>query len=71
MSNHLSEEEQEVKLYATGDVAVLCAVTPETVRNWINSGDLKAIRINNFWRVRHTDLKAFLDSRHGEINPNA
>jgi excisionase family DNA binding protein len=66
----LSKDETEVKLYTTGEVALLCSVTPETVRNWINSGDLKAIRINNFWRVRHTDLKAFLDSKHGEVSPH-
>lgn len=67
----LTPLEQEVKLYTTGDVAILCAVTPETVRNWINEGDLPAVRINNFWRVKHTDLKAFLDARHGEVHSDA
>lgn len=67
----LTPEEEEVKLYKTGQVADLCAVTSETVRRWINEGDLPAINIGGFWRVRHHDLKKFLDDRHGSTSAQA
>ncbi len=61
----LSDDEADVKLYTTKKVAELCEVTTETVRNWIKSGDLRAVNLNGFWRVPHADLKSFLNERHG------
>lgn len=61
----ISEEDNEVRLYTTNQVAELCAVTPETVRNWIERGEIKAIRLNNQWRIRRPDLLTFLNSKYG------
>lgn len=58
-------QQDEVTLYTTKQVAKLCAVTTETVRNWITLGELPGVNLNGYWRVRHSDLKTFLDNRHG------
>lgn len=67
----LTEDEAEVKCYTTKQVADLVQVTDESIRNWITNGSLPAIKINGFWRVRHLDLKKFLDDRHGDTSAQA
>ncbi len=38
-------------------------VAEATVRQWIKSGDLRAIDIGKGWRISDTDLALFLTSR--------
>jgi excisionase family DNA binding protein len=54
----------DIKLYTTEQVAELCEVTTETIRNWINDGLLKAVKLNNVFRVKRVDLIEFLNSRY-------
>lgn len=57
--------DNEVTLYTTQQVAELCAVTPETIRNWLNEHKLKGIRLDNVWRIKRSDLLEFLNERYG------
>jgi excisionase family DNA binding protein len=42
------------------EVAQRLNVTPLTVRRWLTSGKLKGLRAGRLWRVRESDLDAFL-----------
>jgi excisionase family DNA binding protein len=55
-------------LYTVRDVAERLQVTGRTIRDWIKSGRLKAVRAGHAWRIKASDLDAFL--RQGrEIPP--
>ncbi len=54
------------KLYTTNDVAEMFAVTPETVRNWIIKGKLKAVQTpSQQYRVTRPNLLDFAKSHYG------
>jgi excisionase family DNA binding protein len=57
----------ENKLYTVDDVAKLLTVHPDTVRNWIKSGELAAIDLGGRagYRISEVDLNAFLQKRRG------
>lgn len=42
-------------------------VEPRTVRAWIQRGELKAVRAGRFWRVKESDLEAFLRASTQEV----
>lgn len=50
----------DLKLYTIDEITEILKVTQRTVYNYISNGDLKAIKIGKYWRVKHTDLEAFL-----------
>jgi excisionase family DNA binding protein len=45
------------------DIAERLDVAEATVRQWIKSGELRAIDIGKGWRVADTDLEQFLRAR--------
>lgn len=48
------------KLYTTQEVADIFGVSPETIREWIRSGKLPAIRLKTRqMRVKRSDIAAF------------
>lgn len=51
------------KLYTTEEVAEQLKVTAKTVREWIGRGELEAIDLGQGYRIRRSDLEAFLESR--------
>jgi excisionase family DNA binding protein len=58
----------EEPLYTVRDVSERLKVTGRTIRDWIKSGRLKAVRAGHAWRIKASDLDAFL--RQGrEIPP--
>lgn len=57
--------DNDVTLYRSEQVAELCQVTTETVRNWIQDGKLKAVKLGKTWRVKRGDLLEFLNERYG------
>lgn len=65
MTSSEPEIDNEVTLYKTEQIAELCQVTTETVRNWINEGKLRAIKLETTWRVKRSDLLEFLNERYG------
>jgi excisionase family DNA binding protein len=54
------------KLYTTEEVAEIVKVTEWTVREWCKAGTLPAFKPGRAWRIKHSDLKQFLNERHGE-----
>lgn len=65
MSDDKPPTEEFEKLYTVQKVAELFSVTSETVRNWIKSGRLSAVKINGYFRVSNSELKKFANSRYG------
>ncbi len=49
------------KLLTVEQAAELLAVTPNTVREWLRTGQLKGVKLKKMWRVRESDLEAFLE----------
>jgi excisionase family DNA binding protein len=47
-------------LLTVDDVAARCQVSTRTVRRWIKSGELQAIRLGRQLRVRPVDFESFL-----------
>jgi len=52
-------------LLNVGDVAARLGVKSETVRRWLRSGELRGVQMTKRtgWRIRASDLEAFLDRR--------
>ncbi|MFU8785885.1 MAG: helix-turn-helix domain-containing protein [Candidatus Izemoplasmataceae bacterium] len=56
----------DLKLYTIEEVTKILKVTQRTVYNYIKSGELKAIKVGKYWRVRHTELERFLNRGSNE-----
>lgn len=55
------------ELLTVEEVAARLKVGEFTVRKWLNEGKLKGAKINNdAWRVKESDLLAFIDSAYKE-----
>jgi excisionase family DNA binding protein len=50
----------EDRLFSIADVAERLGMSTYTIRDWIKAGRLKATRIGRFWRIRESDLEAFI-----------
>jgi len=61
-------EDEEEDFYTVQEVADKLKVTHQTVRAWINAGDLLACRFNGTLRVRKDDFKAFVNISRGISN---
>ncbi len=53
-------------LYSVRNVAEKLQVTEGAVRGWLQSGDLKGVKLGRIWRVTEEDLQAFLESKRPE-----
>jgi excisionase family DNA binding protein len=51
------------RLLSIGEVAEYCAVSEKTVRRWIDSKQLRALRLGRQWRIAPEDLESFLLTR--------
>lgn len=49
-------------LYTVKEVRDILKVTQRTLYNYIKNGDLKAVKVGKYWRIRESDLKEFLDN---------
>ncbi len=54
---------QLARLLIIREVAELLRVKESTVRTWINSGSLRAIKFGREWRVSPIDLQTYLDAK--------
>jgi excisionase family DNA binding protein len=52
-------------LWSTDKVAELFDVKPETVRNWIDQGKIKAIKLNGYWRIRRSEVIRYGNANFG------
>lgn len=53
--------EKTLTVYTVLEVAEILSVTRRTIYNYIDSGQLKAIKIGKYWRITEDNLKNFLD----------
>ena len=51
------------EIYTTEEIAEKLRVTPKTVREWIQRGELKAIDAGQGYRIFRSDYDEFLESR--------
>jgi excisionase family DNA binding protein len=52
----------ENRLFSVRDVAERLGLSPWTVMEWLKVGRLKGVKIGKAWRVKESDLEAFLES---------
>lgn len=52
----------DIKVYTIREAAAILKVTERTMYTYIKSGDLKASKIGNRWRVSEEDIRLFLTS---------
>lgn len=52
--------ERRERLVSTDEVAEALSVHPKTVRRWILSGELPAMKLHRQWRIRTRDLDQLL-----------
>lgn len=56
-------QDSDDTLYTTEEVAERLKLTPKTVREYIQRGELEAIDMGQGYRIYKRDLDAFLESR--------
>lgn len=56
------------QLLTVPQVAAEFQVTPQTIRNWIDSGVLPAVRVGRAFRLRREDVDAVLDRARADSN---
>lgn len=56
------------KFYTVKDIADLLSVGDITVRNWIKSEALRAIKLEREYRVARVDLESFLNAHATTLN---
>lgn len=56
-------------LYTPEQAAEILQVHVKTVQGWIRAGKLKAVRAGRFWRVKESDLEAYLVPASSEMTP--
>lgn len=54
-----------IQLYTCPEVAEICKVQPETVRQWIKDKKLPASKPGREYLIDEEDLRAFLKEKHG------
>lgn len=54
------------KLLTPEDAAKVLLVKPDTLRGWLRAGKLRGVRAGRLWRVRESDLEAFLKASERE-----
>lgn len=53
-------------VYTVDEVAEMLKVKPLTIRRWLNSGELTGIKFGKIWRIKESDLEAFLEARRSK-----
>lgn len=49
-------------LFTTTEVAAILKTAPRTIQRWIKAGQLKGVRIGREYRVKVSDLQAFVEA---------
>lgn len=49
-----------------GQVANIFQVKDYTVREWCKSGEIRATKIGGQWRIRQSDMEAYVNKKYGE-----
>jgi excisionase family DNA binding protein len=57
------------QLLTIEQVASEFQLTSQTIRNWVKSGALAAVKVGHVYCVRREDLDTMMDRHHGETAP--
>jgi excisionase family DNA binding protein len=57
------------RLLTPEEAANRLGIAPRTLREWLRSGKLPGVKLGRLWRIRETDLKAFIAKRERHIEP--
>jgi len=57
------------QLLTVEQIASEFQVTSQTIRNWIRSGALSAVKVGHVYRIRREDLEAMMHRHQGETAP--
>jgi excisionase family DNA binding protein len=52
----------EERLFSVEETAERLGMSKYTISDWIKAGRLKGFKIGKFWRVKESDLQAFIDN---------
>ena len=55
------------KLLTTQEVADYLGLTQRTIYTYIQSGSLRAVKVGREWRIKESELEAFINRGNGEI----
>lgn len=55
------------KLLSPEEVAEVLGVSQKMVRDWLRAGRIKGLKLGRIWRVRESDLEAFIKSLEVEL----
>jgi excisionase family DNA binding protein len=58
------------KLYKVSEIATMFSVKPFTVREWIRSGKLKAVKLpaGSQWRIKESEMERFANTIYGSAS---
>jgi excisionase family DNA binding protein len=59
----------EEEFITTEEVASEFKLTSQTIRNWIKSGRIPAVRVGHVFRIRRGDIDELLTGQHGTTAP--
>jgi excisionase family DNA binding protein len=48
------------KVFTPEEVAERLSVSTKTIKDWLRTGKLKGVKVGRLWRVRESELEAFL-----------
>jgi excisionase family DNA binding protein len=57
----LPEVTEVGKFYTPDQIAQMLQVAPRTILDWIKKGRLRALRFGRGWRIKASDLAAFVE----------
>lgn len=49
------------RLMTPEQAADYLAVAPKTMRDWLRTGRIRGVKVGRLWRVRLSDLEAFIE----------
>jgi excisionase family DNA binding protein len=52
---------EDLKLYTIKEITEILKVSQRTIYNYIKNGNLKAVKIGKYWRIKKEDLQRLLD----------
>ena len=56
----MTEKQAQDRLLTPEEVADRLHISRLTVGNWLRSGKIRGVKVGRLWRVRESDLEAFL-----------
>jgi len=59
-----------MRYFSTDEIAEMYNLKPVTIRNWINSGKLRAVKLGHLWRIPEDALNEFVKLMPGQSKNN-